>query len=307
MHSADEQHLNIRWSVVVPAHNCAHFLADTLREVVAQLGDRADAEVIVVDDASTDDPQAVVRCVGGASVRYERNARQLGAIGTFNRGVSLAQGEFVHLLHGDDMVLPGFYRSVESALAGSPALSAICRTVDVDDSGATLHQSRRYREGTGIWPDALAAMVLSNRVRAPGIVVRRCAYAEHGVFRADLPHAADWELWTRMAAAGPVMFVDEILACYRRHGESDTAHRMRTGVNIRERVTAIGVVGEHVRPHRRAATARRALLYSFLYAGRCALQQARRRRWSVAAVQVREGVRCLLLIPGGTPTAGSES
>lgn len=298
MGTTPERTATIRWSVVVPAYNCAHFLAETLGEVVAQLGDREDAEIIVVDDASTDDPEAVVREVGRGRVRYERNPRNLGAIATFNRCIDLAQGELVHLLHGDDIVLAGFYRAMEVAFgAGTPALSAMCRTIDIDDAGARIHESRRYREGTGVWDGAFDAFVVSNRVRTPGIVVRRSAYEEVGSFRADLPHAADWEMWTRLAAAGPVVFVDEILAGYRKHGESDSSHRMRTGMNIRERVTAIGLIGQHVPPARRPRTARLALCYSVAYAGRSSWQQVRRRRWRVAAVQAREGARCLLYLP----------
>lgn len=311
MSTTPERTATIQWSVVVPAYNCAHFLAETLEGVVAQLGGRADAEIIVVDDASTDDPEAVVRDVGRGHVRYERNPRNLGAIGTFNRCIDLARGEWVHMLHGDDIVLPGFYRAMERGIrtsigtgigtgidtGGAAALSAMCRTVDIDENGAQLHESRRYREGTGVWDGAFDAFVVSNRVRTPGIVVRRAAYEQVGSFREDLPHAADWEMWTRLAAAGPVVFVDEVLAGYRKHGESDSSHRMRTGINIRERVTAIGVIGQHVPPARRPRTARRALFYSVAYAGRSSWQQVRRRQWRVAAVQAKEGARCLLHLP----------
>jgi glycosyltransferase involved in cell wall biosynthesis len=293
-----ERTTTIRWSVVVPAYNCAHFLAEALGQVVAQLGHRHDVEIIVLDDASTDDPEAVVRAVGRGRVRYERNPRNLGAIATFNRCIDLAQGELVHMLHGDDIVLAGFYRAMEAAFGtGSAALSAMCRTVDIDDAGARCHESRRYRDGTGVWEGAFDAFVVSNRVRTPGIVVRRAAYEQVGGFRADLPHAADWEMWTRLAAAGPVVFVDEILAGYRKHGESDSSQRMRTGINIRERVTAIGLIGQHVPPARRPRTARLALFYSVAYAGRSSWQQFRRRQWRVAAVQAREGARCLLHLP----------
>ena len=84
-------------------------------------------------------------------------------------------------------------------------------------------------KGTGVWTDALDAFAVSNRVRAPGIVVRRAAYERVGGYRTDLPHAADWEMWTRLAAHGPIVFVDQVLACYRRHDTSDTSARVRPG------------------------------------------------------------------------------
>ena len=102
--------------MVVPAHNCAHYLAETLGEVVEQLGGRDDAEIIVVDDASTDDILAIVRSFGDC-VRYERNPINLGAVATFNRCIALSSGELVHILHGDDTVLPGFAPALASASA----------------------------------------------------------------------------------------------------------------------------------------------------------------------------------------------
>ena len=122
----------------------------------------------------------------------------------------------------------------------------MCRAEDVDADDRPTHTTRSYRRGTGVWADALESLAVSNRVRAPGIVVRRSAYERAGGYRTDLPHAADWEMWTRLAALGPVVFVDEVLAAYRRHAASDTSGRVRTGENVRERVRAIGVVLAHV-------------------------------------------------------------
>ena len=132
----------------------------------------------------------------------------------------------MHLLHGDDMVLPGFYPAMEQALADPTAVAAVCRAQDVDAHSSPTYITRSYRQGTGVWMNALDALAVSNRVRAPGIVVRRAAYERVGGYRTDLPHAADWEMWARLAAHGPVVFVDQVLACYRRHDTSDTSTRV---------------------------------------------------------------------------------
>lgn len=284
---------------MIPVHNCADYLAQALPEVVAQLGDRSDAEIIVVDDASADDPARVVEDLGGGRVAYRPNPGHLGAVGTFNRCLDLARGELVHLLHGDDFVLPGFYSAMESAFAHPSTVAAVCRVQDVAADRTALYVTRSYRAGTGVWQDALAAMVLANRVRPPGIVVRRTAYEQVGRFRTDLPHAADWEMWTRIAAYGPVVFVDQVLAGYRRHAGSDTSARARTGATIRERVSAIEVISGYASANRRGRTTRRALLYSVVFATRTAWVSARRRDWYAARRQGREAVRCLFLLPRG--------
>lgn len=288
-----------RWSVVIPVHDCADLLARALPDVVAQLGGRDDAEIIVVDDASSDDPRSVVERLGGGAVRYVRQPVNLGAVATFNECISLARGELVHLLHGDDETLPGFYAAMEKALADSRAVAAVCRVQDIDADGGHLYNTRSYRDGTGTWTGALDTIAVSNRVRTPGIVVRRSAYEQVGGYRTDLPHAADWEMWTRLAAHGPVLFVDEVLARYRRHDASHTSTLVRTGANVRERVRAIGVVAAHVPAPRRSPVVRRALAHSVYFAGRSAVDLARDGRWAPAGRQAREAARCVALIPRG--------
>jgi glycosyltransferase involved in cell wall biosynthesis len=288
-----------RWSVVIPVHNCADYLAQALPEVVSQLANRGDAEIIVVDDASSDNPTQVVDRLGRGRVQYRPNRGHLGAIGTFNRCLALATGELVHLLHGDDAVLPGFYTAMEQALAEPTVVAAVCRVRDLDAHNTPLYMTRSYRKGTGVWTNALGAFAVSNRVRAPGIVVRRAAYERVGGYRTDLPHAADWDMWTRLAAQGPIMFVDEVLAVYRRHNTADSWPRIRTGANVRERVTAIGVVSAYVAPNRRVLTTRKALAYSVVFAVRTALSLVKAGEWSAAGRQAYEAVRCAWLVPRG--------
>lgn len=292
----------VRWSVAIPVHGCIDLLARALAEVVAQVGDRDDAEILVVDDACSDDVQKVVTELGRGRVQYHRNVGWLGAAGTFNRCLELTRGDLVHILHGDDAVLPGFYAALESAMSDHPeAVAAMCRTQYIDRDDTCGPVSRRYREGTGIWDGALRSVAVSNRVRPPSIAVRRAAYDRVGGFRTDLPHAADWEMWVRLLASGPLVFVDEVLACYRRHPDQDTAGRVRSGSNIRERADAIPCVTQHVSPDERERLARKALLYSSVFATRTAVNLVRAHEWAVAGVQVREAARCLAKVPMGVP------
>jgi hypothetical protein len=111
-------------------------------------------------------------------------------------------------------------------------------------------------------------------------------------------------MWTRLAAHGPIVFVDEVLAVYRRHHTADSWPRIRTGANVRERVTAIGIVSAYVASNRRALTTRKALAYSVVFAGRTALSLAKAGDWSAAGRQAYEAVRCAWLMPGGVPVHG---
>lgn len=279
---------------MIPVHNCAPLLARALPEVVSQLGHRDDVEIVVVDDASTDDPRAVVEGFGGV-VGYQQNDAALGAVANFNRCVELSHGHLVHLLHGDDMILPGFYDAMESALADGTMAASVCRTEYIDDSDAAMGATRSERSPSGQWDDAFDILSVSNRIRPAGIVIRRDVYETVGGFRTDLPHAADWEMWMRVAAAGPVWFEDSVLARYRVHDGSDTATRVRNGANIRERLDAIRIIAEHVDPDLRPARMRRAYAHSAVFAVRTAARLLRRRDVKAAWAQFRQALRCLRL------------
>lgn len=287
------------WSVMVPVHNCADLLRHALGGVVEQLGGRDDVQIEVIDDNSSDDPEAVVRAVGGAAVSYIRLPEPAGAIGNFNECLRRSRGTYVHVLHGDDGVLPGFYAAMEDALRDETIGAACCRTAYVDDNGRAGSTSRSERQGSGPWHEAAAVLATSNRIRPASMVVRRSIYERIGGFRQDLPHAADWEMWMRIAAATNVWFEDRRLALYRDHDANDTSRRVRTGDNIRERVAAIEMVVEHLPTDARAAARRKALLYSAVFAGRTALKCARRRQFGPASRQLGQSVLCT--VRAGTP------
>ncbi|RVC64830.1 glycosyltransferase family 2 protein [Mesorhizobium sp. M4B.F.Ca.ET.088.02.2.1] len=97
-----------KWSVMIPAYNCARFLATTLESVLAQDPGPAQMQIEVVDDCSSDDPQRVLKEIGGNRVGFFHQPQNLGHIGNFHTCLDRARGELVHLLHGDDAVRPGF-------------------------------------------------------------------------------------------------------------------------------------------------------------------------------------------------------
>ncbi len=258
---------------MVPTHNCARYLGPCLESVLVQAPGPDEMEIVVVDDRSDDDPEAVVRSVAGPRVDIEVNPHNRGAIGNFNACLARARGQLVHLLHGDDLVRPGFYARADQAFAAHDDVGAfVSRVTYVDEAGHPLERTRPELQEAGRWPDALEVLSVSNRIRPPGVAARRRLYETVGGFRTDLPHAADWEMWVRLAAAAPVWYDPEVLAAYRRHRESDTAARVLSGANLTERARAIDLVSHHLAPARRRRQRRRAHGYSALFATRTAAQ-----------------------------------
>ena len=250
-----------RWSVMIPTYNCAGHLRETLLAVLAQAPGPDEMQIEVVDDCSTaDDPAAVVAEVGGGRVGFFRQPRNLGHVGNFNTCLRRSRGRLVHLLHGDDLVRPGFYRAMAAVFDGHPEVgAAFCRHTVVDKEGRHLVTSYLERGESGILPGWHEELALGQRLQAPSIAVRRQVYERLGGFdRRIRYYGEDWEMWTRIAAHYPVWYVAEPLASYRMHLSSLSGRSIRTGENVQDLRTAMRLNAALLPPEREPEITRRA-------------------------------------------------
>ena len=91
-------------TVLLPVYNAAAFVGEAIRSVLAQT--YRDFELLVIDDASTDDSEQVVRQFKDARIRYLVNESNLGITGTLNRGLSEARGDYIARMDADDICHP---------------------------------------------------------------------------------------------------------------------------------------------------------------------------------------------------------
>src|SRR5690349_14574480 len=97
------------WSVMIPAYNCAGYLPQALESVLCQDIGKDRMQIAVMDDYSTDaDLARLVQDIGGGRVEYFRQPENVGSLRNFETCLRRSRGRLVHLLHGDDKVLPGF-------------------------------------------------------------------------------------------------------------------------------------------------------------------------------------------------------
>ncbi|MBI1178627.1 glycosyltransferase [bacterium] len=262
------------WSVMIPTHNCAKYLGETLRSVLAQAPDPGRMQIEVVDDCSTrDDPESVVREVGRGRVSFYRQPQNVGHTGNFATCLQRARGLWVHQLHGDDYVRDGFYAKMEAAFTSDPAIgAAFCRTIFADESGHWTGISKLQREESGLLPNPAEKLATRQCIQTPAIVVKREVYERLGGFDHRLSWTEDWEMWVRVAVNYPIWFEPEPLAVYRSHGHSSTSQKMLTGENVRDIGRCLSIFGEYFAApsrHRILAGARR------YYATQCVRKHAR--------------------------------
>jgi glycosyltransferase involved in cell wall biosynthesis len=236
-----------RWSVMIPVYNCAHLLPNTLQSVLCQAPGKDKMQIEVVDDCSTaDSPEEVVRSIGGDRVDYFRKTSNEGAIANYNTCIQRSRGEFVHILHGDDWILPGFYSEIESLIAKYPEASLFgTRSFFADDEGFLTGVSRRFKP---LETPARGPVYLDQdaSVQCAGMVMKRDFYETTGGFMENLPHTADVEMWTRAFHLGAGVLSPEVLSVYRVFEGNHTSRLVRSAENLKDMARLYRALGEKV-------------------------------------------------------------
>src|SRR4051812_45731281 len=106
-----------RVSVVIPCYNYGEYLAACVDSVLAQAG--VDVEILVIDDASTDDSARTATAIAGRDPRVEVRVHRanIGHIRTYNEGLAWASGDYTVLLSADDLLAPGALRRADEVFA----------------------------------------------------------------------------------------------------------------------------------------------------------------------------------------------
>jgi len=236
------------WSVMIPAYNSTKYLEKTLRSVLAQDPGPEIMQIEVIDGCSTVDlPEAFVRRIAGDRVSVFRHTKPLSMAANWNSCIERARGEWVHILHTDDFVLPGFYSRLHHALANpTDAGAAFTRWTTVDENDRILQPTAPLAQAAGILPEWLDVLASGQMIQFAAMVVRKSAYQEVGPFTSELVFALDWEMWVRIAARYPIWYDPELLACYRVHANSETSRLHRAGESTADDSKTISVITRYL-------------------------------------------------------------
>ncbi len=285
------------WSVMLTAYTRLDTLPRALRSVLAQDPGPDEMHIEVVNDGADAATQArlaaLVREVGGGRVSFYRHPLNVGHPHIFNVCLERAVGQWVHILHDDDWVAPGFYAALAQGIAQAPdSGAAFCRHHRVDEAGVVQWTSPLERETSGRLDDWLERIAVSCRVQFASIVVRRAAYEAVGGFCTAAGSAFDWEMWQRLAVHYPVWYEPRPLALFCQGASSLTHHLVKTGEQIRHARQAMAIAATYLPPDRAADLGHRARQHYAAYALDIARAQWRAGDTVAARANVREGLAC---------------
>jgi SAM-dependent methyltransferase len=206
-------------AVVIPTYNHSHFLADAIASVERQTVPAA--EIIVVDDGSTDRPEDVVARF--PSVRFIRQDNK-GLAAARNTGLSAARGDKVLFLDADDLLAADAIASGLACFRSHPDAGFVYGAHRVVNADGVPISGVKFEE---IGPDAFASFLTGNCIGMHATVLYdRERIVACGGFNAALRRCEDYDLYLRLSLKHPVACHSSLVADYRWHGANMSADFM---------------------------------------------------------------------------------
>jgi CDP-glycerol glycerophosphotransferase (TagB/SpsB family) len=239
-----------RISVVLPFYNNAALLGDCLTSIAAQT--HRDLEVIMVDDGSTDGSAAIARAQAAADPRFRLVSQPNGGPGSArNSGLAAATGEFLAFVDADDLLPPGAYETTLAVLSGSGS-DFVCGGVlrltaaGLGQSGLHTRAIKGGRIGTHIsrTPELFYDISVWNKL------FRRSFW---DAAQLSFPEGMLWEDLVAMTQAHVLansvdVIADPVYHWRDRDQGAPSITQSRTDLgNIRDRITALGMIDEFLR------------------------------------------------------------
>jgi glycosyltransferase involved in cell wall biosynthesis len=256
-------------SVVIGSYNAAEWIGSTVESILGQT--HPIAEIVVVDDGSTDQTAEIARSYGTLIrvVQEEHRGRPRR-----NRGIEISRGALVAFMDADDLWHPGKIERQVARLRDQRSEWVVCEAEWLDSATGRLVPPVGKAPTEG---DILERLFLHNFIVASTPIISRRVLEAAGGFNesADVAPVEDWDLWLRIAASYPLACVPEQLATLRLHGDSflastPLARRVQSLENVISRAAAR-------EPKRLGPKRARALHNAYFAAGVSAIRQGRAR------------------------------
>ncbi len=221
---------NPKVSVIMAVYNAEPFIAEAANSVLEQ--DHSNLELLISDDGSTDRTLAIARDLASQDPRVKVLHEEVnhGKAAAANRALSVADGELIAWLDGDDVMLPGKLSAQVSVLGRRPDAIGCCHDAEVFESDTNrvlgsfsqIYNGRPLREGgVELWFDP------TYRNLPSATMFRASACPPHGL-DTRLRRANDWLFDIEVFRHGSCAVIPKPLVRYRRHPEQMTSEQARS-------------------------------------------------------------------------------
>jgi glycosyltransferase involved in cell wall biosynthesis len=220
-----------RITVLMPIYNGARYLPEAMESILQQ--SFTNFEFLIINDGSTDESVRIVNSYTDPRIRLIENDRNMGLVHTLNRGLDLAQGEFIARMDCDDI-------SLQERLEKQLILMERCPEIGVCGGWIEYFMGRQLVLKLPVSDAEIKRTLPSDNPMAHPTVMLRTAVikARQLYFDPEYSHVEDYELWVRLAAVTCFANIPEVLLKYRIHPEQVGHRHSAEQAQILEKIRA---------------------------------------------------------------------
>lgn len=209
------------FSILIANYNNGVFFKDCYDSILAQT--HQDFEVIIVDDASTDNSVEIIAGIIKNDARFKlvANERNMGCGYTKRKSAELASGEYCGYLDPDDAITPNALKTVITALETNPGASLASSKYYLVDNDLNVTRACTHTKPV---PEGYSFLTYGRGIVTAFAGFRKSAYDRTDGIGAGFKRAVDQDLYFKLEEIGPTVYIDEYLYLYRKTENSISAN-----------------------------------------------------------------------------------
>ena len=204
-------------SICMPVYNCERTIKDAVDSALNQSYNNT--EIIIVENCSSDKTYELLKTYNNPKIKLFRNDKVLTMAENWNKCLSLISGDYIHYLHGDDILTPKCIERKMHIINANNDLVLVFSATEIIDSNNNTLMIRRYKNKDLLLDGkkfALKSFLYRNLYGEPSnVLIKTSAINENGGFCTRLRFTVDWDLWLRLSTIGDIYYINEQLTKYR--------------------------------------------------------------------------------------------
>jgi glycosyltransferase involved in cell wall biosynthesis len=218
-------------TIAIPTFNRAAMLKDCILSALSQT--YQNFEVIVSDNASTDETQEVLKSFCDRRLRVVRQKTNIGLLPNWNACLAEANGEYIVIVADDDKIAPWLLERSVALVKTDSQIPIVIALPDIYFTSVGRTRRAKSKLGTGVWDgiDILEELLKSQMIAGMStFMMRTDVLRARGGFPVDFLHAADMAVWVPLLFIGRAGFVNEFCGTLCLHDARETT---RLAIDLR--------------------------------------------------------------------------
>jgi glycosyltransferase involved in cell wall biosynthesis len=228
-------------SVIIPTYNRAHTIRRAINSVLNQT--YKNMEIIVVDDASSDNTEEIVKSINDNRIIFIKHDSNKGGAAARNTGIKASKGNYVAFQDSDDEWYPEKLQLQTAVLFKAPLEVGVCYSSFIrinKDKRQVIPKGNSHKFEGYIFKK----MLRDNFVTTQTALVKKKCFDRIGMFDESLPRLQDWELWLRISKYYDFIYLSKplVVAHIQKDSISNSVQGLLEAISIIEKKHGEGIL-----------------------------------------------------------------